>query len=80
MYTLIKNGGICKDFEDDGIPRRQKRITEDEFKLFMMKDMAEELRMKKLETFYPGFVAARSLYAGQSFGEIALQSEGNRYR
>lgn len=45
----------------------------------MTRDMPEDLRWKKLEGFYPGFVVARTLYAGESFGEIALQSEGNRY-
>ena len=79
MYILIKNEGICKD-SDDVSAKKPKKVSEDEFKLFMMRDMAEDLRMKKLETFYPGFVAARSLYAGQSFGEIALQTEGNRYK
>jgi hypothetical protein len=46
---------------------------------FLESDASEEEKKKKVEACNPGFWVVRTMSAGESFGEIALQAEGDRY-
>lgn len=49
-------------------------------KAFLKGDYSEKEKIEKIESCYPGFFVVRTMTSGDSFGDIALESEGDRKR
>ena len=79
VYILLKKRQIVGQSVNETLNLSNRNMSKKDLLLFSNRETSEEVKIKKLESCYQGFLPPKTLSTGESFGEIALQISGNRF-
>ena len=79
VYILLKKRQIVGQPVYDATSLSSGNMSKKDLLLFSNRGTSEEIKLKKLESCYQGFIPTKTLCMGESFGEIALQISGDKF-